>query len=291
MLGQMMSMPLMISSLIKHADRYHGDIEIVSRRCEGDIHRYSYHDAHKRSRQLANALKRLGVKASDRVATLAWNGYRHFELYYAVSGSGAIAHTVNPRLFPEQISWIVNHAEDKYVFFDLTFAPLVEALASKCPGVKGWVALTDRKHMPTVMGVDLLCYEDLLAAESDEYEWPSFDENTAAVLCYTSGTTGNPKGVLYSHRSTILHAYATCLPDVMCLSSRDVVLPVVPMFHVTAWGAPYSCSMVGAKLVFPGPGLDGASLYELFESEGVTFSAGVPTVWLGLLQHLQKNGL
>jgi len=291
MLGQMMSLPLMISSLLKHADRYHGDIEIVSRRCEGDIHRYTYSDAHVRSRKLANALKQLGVKQEDRVATLAWNGYRHFELYYAVSGSGAILHTVNPRLFPEQLSWIINHAEDKYVFFDLTFAPLVEALAPHCPTVKGWVALTDRSHMPTLKGVTPICYEDLLAAENDTFEWPSFDENTAAVLCYTSGTTGNPKGVLYSHRSTILHAYATCLPDVMCLSSRDVVLPVVPMFHVNAWGSPYSCSMVGAKLVFPGPGLDGASLYELFESEGVTFSAGVPTVWLGLLQHLQKNGL
>ena len=291
MLGQMMSMPLMISSLVKHADRYHGDVEIVSRRCEGDIHRYTYSDAHTRSRKLANALKRLGVKSEDRVATLAWNGYRHFELYFAVSGSGAILHTVNPRLFPEQLGWIINHAEDQYVFFDLTFAPLVEALAPHCPTVKGWVALTDRAHMPTIKGVTPICYEELLEAENDTFEWPSFDENTAAVLCYTSGTTGNPKGVLYSHRSTILHAYATCLPDVMCLSSRDVVLPVVPMFHVNAWGSPYSCSMVGAKLVFPGPGLDGASLYELFESEGVTFSAGVPTVWLGLLQQLQKNGL
>ena len=291
MLGQMMSMPLMISSLLKHADRYHGDVEIVSRAVEGGIHRYTYHDAHTRSRRLANALKRLGVKASDRVATLAWNGYRHYELYYAVSGTGAITHTVNPRLFPEQLSWIINHAEDQYVFFDLTFAPLVEALAPNCPSVKGWVALTDRAHMPTIKGVAPLCYEELVAAENDTFEWPEFDENTAAVLCYTSGTTGNPKGVLYSHRSTLLHAYATCLPDVMCLSSRDVVLPVVPMFHVNAWGAPYSCAMVGAKLVFPGAGLDGASLYELFESEGVTFSAGVPTVWLGLLQYLQKNGL
>ena len=291
MLGQMMSMPLMISSLLKHADRYHGDVEIVSRRCEGDIHRYTYSEAHTRSRKLANALKRLGMKPEDRIATLAWNGYRHFELYYAVSGSSAILHTVNPRLFPEQLNWIINHAEDQYVFFDLSFAPLVEALAPKCPTVKGWVALTDRAHMPTIKGVTPLCYEELLAAESDSFDWPEFDENTAAVLCYTSGTTGNPKGVLYSHRSTMLHAYATCLPDVMCLSSRDVVLPVVPMFHVNAWGSPYSCAMVGAKLVFPGPGLDGASLYELFESEGVTFSAGVPTVWLGLLQYLQKNGL
>ena len=291
MLGQMMDMPLMISSLLVHADRYHGDIEIVSRTVEGGIHRYTYHDAHQRSRRMANALTRLGVKPSDRVATLAWNGYRHFELYYAISGMGAITHTVNPRLFPEQIGWIINHAEDQYVFFDLTFAPLVEALAAKCPTVKGWVAMTDRSHMPEIKGVSLLCYEELLAAESDVFEWPSFDEKSAAALCYTSGTTGNPKGVLYSHRSTLLHAYATCLADVMCLSSRDVVLPVVPMFHVNAWGTPYSCPMVGAKMVMPGPGLDGASLYELFESEGVTFSAGVPTVWLGLLQYLQKHQL
>ncbi|TXH04130.1 MAG: fatty-acid--CoA ligase [Nevskiaceae bacterium] len=291
MLGQMMDMPLMISSLLQHADRYHGDIEIVSRTVEGGIHRYTYHDAHIRARRLANALQRLGVKPSERVATLAWNGYRHFELYYAISGMGAVMHTVNPRLFPEQIGWIINHAEDQFVFFDLTFASLVEALAPKCPTVKGWVAMTDRAHLPQIKGVNLLCYEDLLAAESDVYQWPVFDEKTAACLCYTSGTTGNPKGVLYSHRSTILHAYATVMPDVMSLSSRDVVLPVVPMFHVNAWGTPYSCPLVGAKLVFPGAGLDGASLYELFESEGVTFSAGVPTVWLGLLQHLQKNGL
>ena len=300
MLGQMMDMPLLISSLLKHADRFHGDIEIVSRTIEGGLagaaaqekfHRYTYRDAHRRSRQMANALKRLGVKPSERVATLAWNGYRHFELYYAISGSGAVIHTVNPRLFPEQIAWIINHAEDQYVFFDLTFAPLVEALAVQCPKVKGWVAMTDRAHLPSLKGVTPLCYEDLLADESDAFEWPSFDEKSAAALCYTSGTTGNPKGVLYSHRSTLLHAYATCLADVMCLSSRDVVLPVVPMFHVNAWGTPYSCPMVGAKMVMPGAGLDGASLYEMFENEGVTFSAGVPTVWLGLLQHLQKNGL
>ncbi|MGH8541966.1 MAG: 3-(methylthio)propionyl-CoA ligase [Stenotrophobium sp.] len=292
MQGLMMDLPLMISALLAHADQYHGDTEIVSRTVEdGSIHRYTYHDAHVRTRKLANALTRLGVKPGERVATLAWNGYRHFELYYAISGMGAVTHTVNPRLFPEQIGWIVNHAEDQYVFFDLTFAPLVEALAPRCPTVKGWVAMTDRAHLPQIKGVTPLCYEDLLAAESDNYTWPQFDEKTAACLCYTSGTTGNPKGVLFSHRSTLLHAYATVMPDVMCLSSRDVVLPVVPMFHVNAWGTPYSCAMTGAKIVFPGAGLDGASLYELFEAEGVTFSAGVPTVWLGLLQYLQKNNL
>ena len=291
MQGLMMDMPLLISSLIQHADRYHGDTEIVSRTVEGPIHRYTYRDAHARSRKLANALQRLGVKSSDRIGTLAWNGYRHLELYYAVSGSGAIIHTVNPRLFPEQIAWIVNDADDQYLCFDLTFAPLIEAIAPKCPGVKGWIALCAREHLPQHKIPNLLCYEDLLAAENDQHTWPQFDEKTAAALCYTSGTTGNPKGVLYSHRSTLLHAYATCMPDVMNLSSRDVVLPVVPMFHVNAWGTPYSCALTGAKLVFPGPGLDGASVYELFEKEGVTFSAGVPTVWLGLLQHLQKNNL
>ena len=291
MQGLMMDMPLLISSLIQHADRYHGDTEIVSRTVEGPIHRYTYRDAHTRSRKLANALARLNVKSGDRVGTLAWNGYRHFELYYAVSGMGGIIHTVNPRLFPEQIAWIVNDADDQYLCFDLTFAPLIEAIAPKCTGVKGWIALCAREHLPKNKIPNLLCYEDLLAAESDQYTWPQFDEKTAAALCYTSGTTGNPKGVLYSHRSTLLHAYATCMPDVMNLSSRDVVLPVVPMFHVNAWGTPYSCALTGAKLVFPGAGLDGASVYELFEKEGVTFSAGVPTVWLGLLQHLQKNNL
>ena len=291
MLGQMMDMPLLISSLIKHADRYHSDIEIVSRRTEGDIHRYTYHDAHQRSRKLANALKRLGVKPSERVGTLAWNGYRHFELYYAISGSGSVIHTVNPRLFPEQVSWIINHAEDQFVFFDTTFAPLVAQLADKCPTVKGWVAMTDRAHMPKENIPKLLCYEELLEKESDEFEWPVFDEKTAACLCYTSGTTGNPKGVLYSHRSTLLHAYATVMPDVMNLSSRDAVLPIVPMFHVNAWGVPYSAPLVGAKIVFPGAGLDGANLCELFEKEGVTFSAGVPTVWLGFLQYIQKHNI
>src|SRR5450759_5283376 len=291
MLGLMMNMPLTISSLIRHADRHHGDTEIVSRTVEGPIHRYTYRDAHARSRRVANALTRLGVKVGDRIGTLAWNDFRHLELYCGVSGMGAVIHTLNPRLFPDQIAYIANHAEDSYVFFDLTFAPLIEKLAPHCKGVKGWVAMTDRAHMPQQQIPGLLCYEDLLGAESAIFEWPEFDENTASGLCYTSGTTGNPKGVLYSHRSTVLHAYGAALPDGLNLSARDVVLPVVPMFHVNAWGLPYSCAAAGVKMVFPGAGLDGKSLHELFEAEGVTMTAGVPTVWLGLLTYMKQNNL
>jgi len=290
MQGLMQNMPLMISSLIRHADRNPGDAEIVSRETAGGLHRYTYRDAHRRARQLARALVSVGVKPADRVATLAWNNHRHFELYYGVSGIGAILNTINPRLFPEQIAYIVNHAEDGLVFFDLTFLPLVEGVAPHCKGVRAWVAMTDRAHMPQSK-LDLLCYEELVNAHSDDYEWPEFDELTASSLCYTSGTTGNPKGALYSHRSTVLHAYGSSLPDALDLSARDTVLPVVPLFHVNAWGLPYACALTGAKLVMPGPQLDGASLHELFEQEKVTVSAGVPTIWLGLLQHLQGKGL
>ena len=290
MLGLMMRWPLTISSLIRHADQCHGDTEIVSRTIEGPIHRYTYRDAHTRARRLANALGRLGVAAGERVATLAWNGYRHFELYYAVSGIGAIIHTINPRLFHDQLTHIVNHAGDRLVFFDLTFLPLVEKLAPLCPGVTTWIALTDRAHMPS-SPLQLLCYEELVGAERDDYAWPELDEETAAGLCYTSGTTGHPKGVLFSHRSTVLHAMAVCLPDAKGYSAQSVILPIVPMFHVNAWGIPYSAPLVGAKLVFPGAGLDGKSLYELFESEGVKSSAGVPTVWLGLIQYMKQNNL
>jgi fatty-acyl-CoA synthase len=290
--GLMMQMPLAISSLIRHADRHHGDAEIVSRRVEGDIHRYTYRDLHRRARQMANALKGLDVKLSDRIATLAWNGYRHMELYFAVSGSGAVLHTINPRLHPEQIAWIANHAEDSYLFFDLTFLPIVEAIAGHCRTIKGYVAMADRAKMPAQSKVpNLICYEDLIDSHSDRYDWPEFDENLASSMCYTSGTTGNPKGVVYSHRSTILHTYAAALPDALNLSARDVILPVVPMFHVNAWGLPYAAPMVGAKIVLPGPNLDGKSLYELFESEQVTCSAGVPTVWQGLLAYVESNNL
>jgi fatty-acyl-CoA synthase len=289
--GLMMDMPLLISSLIVHAERCHGDTEIVSRSVEGPIHRYTYADAHKRARQLAQALARLGVRQGDRIGTLAWNGYRHLELYYGVSGMGAVIHTVNPRLFPEQLTYIVNHAEDAHVVFDLTFAPLVEKLAPHCKGVRGWVAMTDRAHMPQMSVPNLLCYEELIARENGDYDWPQLDEWTAAGLCYTSGTTGNPKGVLYAHRSTVIHAYGASLPDVFAASARETILPVVPMFHVNAWGIPYLATMNGCKLVFPGGALDGKSLYELFEAERVTVTAGVPTVWLGLLGYMKQNGL
>ncbi|MET0962811.1 MAG: 3-(methylthio)propionyl-CoA ligase [Noviherbaspirillum sp.] len=292
LMGQMMSQPLLISSIIKHADRYFGKNEIVSRRVEGDIHRYTYHDCHLRARKLANALAGLGVKMGDRVATMAWNGYRHLEAYYAVSGSGAVLHTLNPRLFPEQIAYIANHAEDQYLIFELTFLPLIEAVAQHCKTIKGYILMCDRDRMPAQSAIpNLMCYEDLIDSNSDDYEWPLFDENSASSLCYTSGTTGNPKGALYSHRSTLLHSYASTMPDALNVSGRDSVLPVVPMFHVNAWGLPYSVPLTGAKMVFPGPALDGKSLYELFESEKVTFSAGVPTVWLGLLNHVAQNNL
>ncbi len=291
MLGLMMNRPLLISSLIRHADRCHGDGEIVSRTVEGPIHRYTYRDAHSRSRRLARALRRLGVAPGERVGTLAWNGYRHFELYYAVSGMEAIIHTINPRLFFDQLTYIVHHAEDRLIFFDLTFLPLVEKLAPQCGGVTAWIALTDRAHLPQSTLPNLRCYEDLLAAETDDFDWPDFDENTAAGLCYTSGTTGHPKGVLFSHRSSVLHAYAVSLPDAKGYSAHSVVLPVVPMFHVNAWGIPYAAALTGAKLVLPGAGMDGASLYELFETEKVESSAGVPTVWLNLIAYMQQHRL
>lgn len=290
--GQMMDQPLLISSILAFAECHYGDTEIVSRRVEGDPHCYTYRDCARRARRLANALGALGIGMGERVATLAWNGYRHLELYYGVSGSGAVLHTINPRLHPDQVAYIVNHADDQVLFFDLTFLPAIEAMARQCKTVKAYVALCGREHMPPAGAIPgLLCYEDLLADASDDYDWPQFDERSAAALCYTSGTTGNPKGALYSHRSTVLHAYASALPNALNISSADVVLPVVPMFHVNAWGLPYSAPLVGAKLVFPGPALDGKSLYELFEAEGVTFSAGVPTVWLGLVNHVLEGGL
>ena len=291
-MGQMMAMPLMISSLLTHAARHAGDTEIVSKRVEGDLHRYGWRDAELRARQLALAFARLGCQPGDRVATLAWNTHRHLEIYYGASGSQLVCHTINPRLFPEQIAWIANDAQDLVLCFDLTFVPLVEKLAALLPTVKHFVLMTDRAHMPVSTSVpNLLCFEDLIAAEDGVYTWPSFDENTASSICYTSGTTGNPKGAVYSHRSSVLHAFGSALPDAMDCSACDVILPVVPMFHVNAWGIPYSAAMVGAKLVMPGPHMDGKSLYELFEGEQVTFSAGVPTVWLGLLTYMKTNGL
>ncbi|MED5619325.1 3-(methylthio)propionyl-CoA ligase [Ideonella sp. BN130291] len=292
LMGQMMQMPLLISSLIKHAARHSGDTEIVSKRVEGDIHRYTWADAERRSRQVAQALAALGLQAGDRVATLAWNGYRHLEIYYGASGSGLVCHTINPRLFPEQIAWIANDAADAVLCFDCTFLPLVEKLCEHMKSVRHFVLMTDRAHMPAQTGIpNLLCYEELVEAQDGDFIWPEFDENTASSICYTSGTTGHPKGAVYSHRSTVLHAFASAMPDAMAMSAKDVVLPVVPMFHVNAWGLPYSGALVGCKLVLPGPHLDGKSLYELFENEQVNYSAGVPTVWLGLLTYVKQNEL
>ncbi len=292
MLGLMQDQPLLISGLIEFAERHHGDAEIVSRRVEGDIHRYTYKDSAQRARQVANALDGLSLAFSDRVATLAWNGYRHFELYYGVSGSGRVLHTINPRLHPDQIAWIANHAEDQVLCFDLSFLPLVQAVYSRCATIQHYIALCDEGALPKDSGIpNLTSYESWIGAQANTYKWPTFDENTASSMCYTSGTTGNPKAALYSHRSSTLHAYAAALPDVMGLSARDAVLPVVPMFHVNAWGIPYSAPLTGAKLVFPGPAMDGKSIYELLESEKVSYAAGVPTVWQMLLGHLGANGL
>ena len=292
MFGLMQQHSLLISSLIEFANRHHGDGEVVSKRVEGDLHRYTWSDVANRSRQMANALDALGLEQGQRVATLAWNGYRHLELYFGVSGSGRVLHTLNPRLHPDQVVWIANHAEDQVLFFDMTFLPLVQAVHARCTTIKHWVAMCDQDKLPQDSGIPhLTSYEAHLGGQSTKFEWPELDENTASSMCYTSGTTGNPKAALYSHRSTMLHAYAAALPDVMCISAKDAVLPVVPMFHVNAWGIPYSAAMTGAKLVFPGPALDGKSVYELIEAEGVTFAAGVPTVWQMLLSHMKPNAL
>ena len=292
MFGLMQQQSLLISSLIEFANRHHGDGEVVSRRVEGDIHRYTWADVANRSRQMANALDGLKLAQGARIATLAWNGYRHLELYFGVSGSGRVLHTLNPRLHPDQVVWIANHAEDEILCFDMTFLPLVQAVHAKCTTIKHWVAMCDQDKLPTDSGIpNLTSYETLIAGHATHYTWPQLDENTASSMCYTSGTTGNPKAALYSHRSTLLHAYAAALPDVMCISARDSILPVVPMFHVNAWGIPYSAAMTGAKLVFPGPALDGKSIYELIEAEKVTFAAGVPTVWQMLLSHMKPNAL
>lgn len=287
--GLMMDTPLLISDLLRYAAVYHGDTEIVTRTVEGPMHRYGFADAHLRALKLAQALRRRGIHLGDRLATMAWNTHRHFELYFGVSGLGAVCHTLNPRLSVEQLIYIVNHAEDRWIFVDLTFVPLLEAVAEHLPKVEAYVVLTDREHMPETSLPNVLCYEELLAPEDGDFSWPSFDEKTASSLCYTSGTTGNPKGVLYSHRSTVLHSYGACMVDTLGVSSQDTVLPVVPMFHANAWGVPYSAALCGCKVVMPGARLDGASVYELLHDEGVTQTAGVPTVWLMLLDYMRKE--
>jgi fatty-acyl-CoA synthase len=289
MLGLMQDRPLLISSLIEHAATFHTSTEIVSRLPEGQLHRTNWGALRDRSKQVANALNSLGIKAGDRVGTLAWNTHRHLALYYGVAGSGAVLHTVNPRLFPEQVDYIVNHAEDQVLFFDITFAPLVAQLAPLLKTVKAFIAMTDRSHMPDIQVPNLLCYEELLDAQSTDYAWPEFDERSASTLCYTSGTTGNPKGVLYSHRSTVLHTLVELAPDTFGVSSKENLLLIVPMFHANGWGIPYAAAMVGAKLVLPGPHLDGRSVYELMRDERVTVSQGVPTVWMMLFQYLDAN--
>ncbi len=288
MLGLMQDRPLLISSLITHAARYHGGVEIVSRTCEGVTVRTNWSELSRRVAKLANTLKRMGIGKGDRVASLAWNTHRHVELYFAVSGIGAILNTVNPRLFPEQIEYIVNHADNRVLFFDITFSGQIAGLRDRFATVERIIALTDRAHLPAeVSGAE--AYEDLLAKESDEIAWPDFDERTASALCYTSGTTGHPKGVLYTHRSTILHSFMVCTADGFALSSSDSVMLAVPLFHVNAWGIPYASAMCGAKLVLPGPRLDGRSLFELAAEENCTFSLGVPTVWLGFFQHIDET--
>jgi len=287
--GLMQDRPLMISSLIDHAATFHPETEIVTRTVEGPVHRTNYRAVQRRAKRVANAMQALGVTPGQRVGTLAWNTYRHLELYYGVSGTGAVLHTVNPRLFPEQIDYIINHAEDQVLFFDSSFAALVAQLAPQLKSVHTFVAMTDRAHMPQVDLPNLLCYEELIAAQSEDYTWPVFDERTASSLCYTSGTTGNPKGVLYSHRSTVLHSLMECAPDTFNVNSNMTLLLAVPMFHANAWGMPYSAAMAGTKLVMPGPKLDGESLYELMRDEKVTFSQAVPTVWLMQFQYFDAH--
>lgn len=287
----MMNTPLSISSIAEHVCRFHGDREIVSVTLDNPRHRYSWRDAIGRSKRLANALTSLGIKPGDRLGTIAWNDHRHLEAYYGVSGAGFVCHTINPRLFADQLIFIINHAGDRLILVDPMFVPLLEKIADKIPDVEGFIVMTDEAHMPDTALPNAHCYETLIASAAAEYTWPVFDENTASALCYTSGTTGDPKGVLYSHRSTVLHAYASVAPDTLNLSSRDTVLPVVPLFHVNAWGVPYSAGIVGAKLVLPGPKMgDGETLCELLDSEDVTQALGVPTVWLALLAYTEKAG-
>lgn len=286
MLGLMMDRPLTLPSILEHAALYHGDRDVVTRTVEGPIHRYGYRDALSRAKRMAKALQALGVKPGDRVATLAWSTHRHFELYFAVTGIGAVLHTINPRLHPDQVVWVADHAEDSVLMFDISFTDLVAEIAPRLASVRTLVAMTDATHAPA----GVLAYEDLLAEQTDDFDWPEIDERQASGLCYTSGTTGNPKGVLYSHRSTVLHALALALPDAFDFSARDVVMPCAQMYHANAWCTPYAAPLVGAKLVLPGRALDGPAICELAMAEQATFLLGVPTIWVGVLDHLDQTG-
>jgi acyl-CoA synthetase (AMP-forming)/AMP-acid ligase II len=287
--GTMMNRPLLVSSILRHADAVYGDTEVVSATADGQVHRLTYADIHRRARQLAGALLSLGVKAGDRVGTLATSSHRHLELYYGVGGMGAVCHTINPRLSIEQIAYIINHAEDGHIFVDAPFLAVARDLMPRCPGVKGWIVLAEAGRSAAVGAPDLIGYEDLLQRCGPDFVWPELDERAAAGLCYTSGTTGDPKGVLYSNRSTVLHAMTMALPGALCVSPRDTVMPVSPMFHVMAWGLPYCAPAMGAKLVLPGTTVDPAGLYRLCETEGVTIAAAVPTIWLGLVAYLAEH--
>jgi fatty-acyl-CoA synthase len=290
MLGLMQDWPLLVHKIIDHAAQYHGDREVVTRSVEGPIVRTNYRTIASRARRLAQALVKAGVKSGDRVGTLAWNSGRHLECWYGITGTGGVYHTLNPRLHPDQIAWIMNHAEDKVLFFDTSFAPILEAIAPKLKKTKLFVAMTDAAHLPEIKVKKLVAYEDFIAKADGKYDWKTFDERTACGLCYTSGTTGNPKGVLYSHRSNVLHAMMAAQTDALGAGNADTVLPIVPMFHANAWALAFAAPMIGAKLVMPGAKMDGPSICELLETERVTMSAAVPTVWLGLLQYLEQTG-
>ncbi|MGO9702383.1 MAG: fatty-acid--CoA ligase [Xanthobacteraceae bacterium] len=291
MLGLMQDWPLLCHRIIDHAALNHGNRQVISRSIEGPIHTTNYTEIRARALRVAQRLERDGIKLGDRVATLAWNTWRHLESWYGILGIGAVYHTVNPRLFPEQIAWIINHAEDRVMMTDLTFVPLLEKIADKLPTIERYIIFTDRAHMPATTLRNAVAYEDWIAEVDGDFAWKVFDENTAAGMCYTSGTTGNPKGVLYSHRSNVLHTMLSLQPDTFNLSSRDVVMPIVPMFHANSWGLAFSSPMAGASMVMPGAKLDGASVYELLNDFKVTCTGAVPTVWLLLLQYLEKTGV
>ena len=290
MLGKMMYQPLLLSGLLEHAAQYHGDTAVYSKEVDGTMTHSDWLTVSNHAKQLANALSALGLQPADRVATLAWNNIRHLEAWYAISGSGMICHTINPRLFPEQLSYIINDAEDQALFFDITFLPLIMAIKGQITGIKHFIYLGSRDEKVSTQLPEALFFDELVADNSADFEWPQFDEKTASSLCYTSGTTGNPKGILYTHRSSVLHAIALSMPDVSALSAKDVLLPVVPMFHVNAWGTPYAAALTGCSLILPGPNLDGDSLVKLIDDYKVTLSLGVPTIWQSLLAAAKKSG-